>query len=138
MPVFSSLVFRNPKHLSVVRQSTGFTLLEVMIALAILSVASAGLVTATGHYLRQSQLIEEKTVASWVADNWVNELRLSDRAPGEGLLKAQASMANREWDLEAQVTRTASPLLYRLEITVRQQNDDRPLSVQTTFLRAER
>ncbi|MBB1485855.1 type II secretion system minor pseudopilin GspI [Oceanospirillum sediminis] len=120
------------------RRIAGFTLLEVMIALAILSVASAGLVSATGGYLRQTQKIEDKVLAAWVADNWLNELRLTERAPDVGMLKAEASMADRQWDLQADVIQTNSPLLYRLEIEVRRQEDPEAVLIHlTAFLRAE-
>ena len=120
------------------KRMVGFTLLEVMIALAILSVASAGLVSATGGYLRQTQKIEDKVLAAWVADNWLNELRLAESAPTAGGLKAEASMAGRQWDLQADVIQTNSPLLYRLEIEVRRQEDpDAVLTHLTAFIRAE-
>ncbi len=119
----------------------GFTLLEVMVALAILSVASAGLITATGGYLKQSQKVEEKVIAAWVADNWLNELRLAETTPDSDEVKAEANMAGREWLLSAQVIDTASEHLKRLEIKVRRADDGDKgavLSQLTAFLRSKR
>ena len=119
----------------------GFTLLEVMVALAILSVASAGLITATGGYLKQSQKVEDKVIAAWVADNWLNELRLAETAPDSEEVKAEANMAGREWLLSAQVIDTASVHLKRVEIEVRRADDGDKgavLSQLTAFLRSER
>ncbi len=119
----------------------GFTLLEVMVALAILSVASAGLITAAGGYLKQSQKVEDKVIAAWVADNWLNELRLAETAPDSDEVKAEANMAGREWLLSAQVVDTASAHLKRIEIEVRRADDGDKgavLSQLTAFLRSER
>lgn len=124
------------------RRQQGFTLLEVMIALAILAVASAGLVTAAGGYIKQSQRLEDKVFAAWAAENWLNELRLADSAPEVGELQAQAEMAGRQWLLSAQVTRTSAEQLSRLEIKVYDQSltpaptVDSPFVAQlTAFLR---
>lgn len=122
----------------------GFTLLEVMVALAILSVASAGLITAAGGYLKQSQKVEDKVIAAWVADNWLNELRLADTVPESEQIKAEASMAGREWALTAQVIDTASEHLKRVEIEVRRVDEDdkgdkgAALAQLTAFLRSQR
>ena len=51
------LTYRRNRH-SGIRSQQGFTLLEVMIALAILAVASAGLLTASSGYVRQSSQLE--------------------------------------------------------------------------------
>ncbi|OPX55033.1 general secretion pathway protein I [Oceanospirillum multiglobuliferum] len=132
--------------LSAIRKHSqqGFTLLEVMIALAILAVASAGLVTAAGGYIKQSQRLEDKVFAAWAAENWLNELRLAEKAPEVGEASAQAEMAGRQWLLRAQVSSTSSAQLRRLDIKVYDQslspdpNSDSPFSAQlTAFVRSQ-
>lgn len=102
----------------------GFTLLEVMIALAILAVASAGLLTSAGAYIRQSQHLESKVFAAWAAENWLNELRLADSAPSLGESSAQAELGGRLWLLKAQVSATSADTLRRIEIKVYDQDQN--------------
>ncbi|EHX1221234.1 type II secretion system minor pseudopilin GspI, partial [Escherichia coli] len=47
----------------------GFTLLEVMIALVIFSLAVMAVLQIASGTLSNQQVLEEKTVAGWVAEN---------------------------------------------------------------------
>ena len=51
------------------RVNRGFTLVEVMIALVVFSVVSVALVRNTTQSLRQAGMIQEKTIAWWLAEN---------------------------------------------------------------------
>lgn len=96
----------------------GFTLLEVMIALAILAIASAGLLIASSGFVRQSSLMEQKVIAGWAADNWLTELRLASSPPSIGESRAEATLAGHRFLLKAQTQATESPHLVRVEIRV--------------------
>ena len=50
-------------------KSAGFTLLEVMVALAICAMAGIAAMQATGEHINHLSSIEEQTYASWVAEN---------------------------------------------------------------------
>ena len=60
-------------------KSTGFTLLEVMVALAICAMAGIAAMQATGEHINHLSSIEEQTYASWVAEN----VMVEQRAKGE-------------------------------------------------------
>ncbi|MFL9212451.1 type II secretion system minor pseudopilin GspI [Escherichia coli] len=47
----------------------GFTLLEVMLALAIFALAATAVLQIASGALSNQQILEEKTVAGWVAEN---------------------------------------------------------------------
>ncbi len=122
----------------------GFTLLEVMIALAILAVASAGLLTASSGFVRQSGQLEQRVVANWAAQNWMNELRLSGTPPRIGESRAEAQLAGRRFLLKAETRSTESPLLVRVELKVfsHEKGDavsspDFALAQLTSFMRME-
>lgn len=121
----------------------GFTLLEVMIALAILAVASAGLLTASSGFVRQSGQLEQRVVANWAAQNRMNELRLSGFPPQIGESRAEAELAGRRFLLKVQTSATESPLLLRVELQVfsheegETDNQDYALAQLTSFLRTE-
>ena len=54
----------------------GFTLLELLIALAILAIVSAAVFSRGGDTVRQLYGMEQRTLARWVAENEVAEMRL--------------------------------------------------------------
>lgn len=117
----------------------GFTLLEVMIALAVLSVCSAGLISAVSQTIRQGGRLEEKTLATWVANNQIAEMRATRAYPRIGRQTARASMADRDWALDIQTFRTPTRDLRRVEVgvAVRQagfQGEISPVVVVTTYL----
>ncbi|WP_051206171.1 type II secretion system minor pseudopilin GspI [Oceanospirillum maris] len=121
----------------------GFTLLEVMIALAILAIASAGLLTASSGYLRQSAQLEQNVVANWAAQNWINELRLVGVAPEIGEGRVEAQLAGRRFLLTSDVKATDSPFLVRVDIKVFAHEEGQlnqgtyALAQLTTFMRSE-
>jgi general secretion pathway protein I len=54
----------------------GFTLLEVLVALAVFAVLAGAVTSASQHVLAQTQGSRDRLFASWIADNHLNELRL--------------------------------------------------------------
>ncbi len=59
------------------RPATGFTLVEVMVALAIVAITLGAGIKAAGALTDNSQRIVEVTSAQWCAENQLTELRLS-------------------------------------------------------------
>lgn len=57
----------------------GFTLLEVMLALAIFALAAMAVLQIASGALSNQQILEEKTVAGWVAENQTALLYLMTR-----------------------------------------------------------
>ncbi|MCE5975624.1 type II secretion system minor pseudopilin GspI [Pseudomonas sp. JR33AA] len=55
----------------------GFTLLEVLVALAIFAVLAAAVTAASQHVLAQTQGARDRLFASWIADNRLTELGLN-------------------------------------------------------------
>lgn len=55
----------------------GFTLIEVMVALAIVAVTLGAGIKAAGALADNAQRINEVTAAQWCADNELTELRLT-------------------------------------------------------------
>ena len=57
----------------------GFTLLEVMLALAIFALVAMAVLQIASGALSNQQILEEKTVAGWVAENQTALLYLMTR-----------------------------------------------------------
>ena len=96
----------------------GFTLLEIMVALAIFATLATAVLSASQYVLKQSAAAEERLLAAWLADNQLNELRLQS-----GLANGQSQhalhMANRDWRLRQRIADTTEPRLLKVEIEVR-------------------
>jgi len=65
------------------RRNQGFTLLEVLIALLVVAIAVAALARVGSQALNTQFEAEQRTLALWVADNQIAELRLEPPAPSE-------------------------------------------------------
>ncbi|UXH80976.1 type II secretion system minor pseudopilin GspI [Roseateles amylovorans] len=62
-------------------RSTGFTLIEVLIALAIISVSLAAFVRLTSQTTTQVGLLDARSLAMLSAQNSLHELRMDDTLP---------------------------------------------------------
>lgn len=91
------------------KRSGGFTLLEVLVALAIFALVAASVLTATVRSLQTAARLEEKTLAMWIADNRLTELQLAPSPAATGMDAGEVQFAGRQWQWqsEVQVTREA-------------------------------
>jgi general secretion pathway protein I len=103
-----------------VKRPAGFTLLEVLVALAVLAIAMGAIIHAATQSINTTATLRDRTFAGWVARNQVNALLLELKPwPEEGSRAGSAELANRVWRWEARFYRTDDPDLRRLELTVR-------------------
>ena len=96
----------------------GFTLLEVLIALLILSISYMALATATGDSILGAGYLEEKTLASIVAQNRLAEIKLAP-FPAIEHTKTNVAMAGREWEVATDITDSGTLDIRKISITVR-------------------
>jgi general secretion pathway protein I len=116
------------------RRATGFTLLEVLVALAVLAIAMGAIINAVTQSIANTAYLRDQTFASWVALNKVHEWLLDPEPwPEEGFLQGNADLANRTWRWQARFAKTDDPDLRRLEVTVRSVENSASLSVITAF-----
>lgn len=116
------------------RRSTGFTLLEVLVALAVLAIAMGAIINAATQSIASTAYLRDQTFASWVALNKINELLLNPEPwPKEGYLEGNADLANHAWRWEARFVKIDDPDLRRLQVTVRSTENAPALSMLTAF-----
>lgn len=65
-------------------RGAGFTLIEVLVALAIVAIALATGIKAAGALVRNGERLAEVSAAQWCADNKLTGLRLEQQFPGVG------------------------------------------------------
>ena len=66
------------------RRQTGFTLLEVLVALAVVAVALAALVKTGADHARNTTYLQERTLAHWAGQNLLTEFQTGMRVVAEG------------------------------------------------------
>lgn len=96
----------------------GFTLIEVLIATAVLALALGAFIAAGAHYADYARYIHDKTLAQWVAHNQLVEYQLAGDWPGTGTQEDDADMGNRKWHWRAKISDSPDPALRRIDIQV--------------------
>lgn len=96
-----------------------FTLLEVLVALAVLALALGALVRAGGEQARSMDHLRTKSFAEWVAADQLARSRLADPWPETGTQHGIARMGRRQWHWRQSVTRTQDEDIRRIEVAVR-------------------
>jgi general secretion pathway protein I len=99
-------------------KSSGFTLLEVLIALTILAISSLAVINQTSQSLQQRQRLEQKTIALWVAENQLNALRVVKEWPSTGRRSNSITLLNVNWRVLTEISTTADPLLRKITVNV--------------------
>ena len=115
----------------------GFTLLEVLIALVVLSLSLGAVIQATGDYTVNQAYLRDRTFALWVARNVLAQYQLENAWPGVGERKGTMAMGRREWDWLARISQTEEAELRRLDVEVRLLDADdttAPLALLSGFL----
>ena len=79
------------------KKNTGFTLLEVMVALFIVAVALGGAIKVIGNASQNAARLADRTFANWVALNQMAELRIKGEWPRVGETKGEQEMSGRTW-----------------------------------------
>lgn len=113
----------------------GFTLLEVLVALAVLAIALGALLEAAGSSAANLAYQRDRTLAAWVADNVATDIILSATAPTPGIKRGRTRMADQEWTWELTTRATDDPGLRRLDIAVSRAGSGQTISRLSAFAR---
>lgn len=117
-------------------RQNGFSLIEVVIALAVLAIALSALINSTSTATANTISLRDKTMAHWVAMNKIAAIRLSGEWPKLGITKGKSTLAEREWEVESTINSTPEPSIRRIDIRVRKPGDpkDTSLTLLTGFI----
>lgn len=96
----------------------GFTLIEVMAALVIVSLGMLAVIQAVSSTASNTAYLREKTVAHWVAMNRLTDVRLSAQPPPVGRTSGEATMGNLRWRWAVTVSATDVPSMSRVDVDV--------------------
>ncbi len=99
--------------------ASGFTLIEVLAALVIVSLGMLGVIEAVTQEARNGTYLREKTLAHWIAMNVVTDQRLKIAPPPVAESSDDVEFAGRRWHWTMKVTQTQVQSLRRMDVTVR-------------------
>ena len=98
----------------------GFTLIEVLVALAIVAIGMAAVLEALTSSANTALYLQEKTFAEWVALNRIETVRLSGNVPGTGTSSDSIDYAGRSWQWQQKVTDVQrAPGVRQIEVDAR-------------------
>ena len=102
------------------RTNKGFTLLELLIAMAIFATAGIAIMQATSAHIRSITFLEDSTLAGFIASNQMQLAMLDTTWPGKEKQQGEVEQGNRKW-------------IWQLENIKLDDNDLRLLKVQVSL-----
>ena len=96
----------------------GFTLLEILVAVAILAIALAATTRAASVATDGSFETRARLLATWAAENRVAELRARAIFPNTGTSTVEATEGDASFVIEQTVSDTANPAIRKVELAV--------------------
>ena len=117
------------------RRSTGFTLIEVMVALAIVAIALAAGSRAASSVVGTSQRLSDVVLAQWCADNQLVGWRISGSVPAVGKTTFTCAQLGRNFKGTLKVTPTPNPQFRRVDAVVANEDDRELLTISTVMTR---
>ena len=97
----------------------GFTLLEVLVALAILAISAMAISRQIANGHSHQQQLAYKTTAMIIAENELATLMLSEQWPALGREENTLQWGGLDWQLEREVAATSEPWLRQINIKIR-------------------
>lgn len=104
-------------------RARGFTLIEVVVALAIVGIGMFAVFKTIGDTANNVTFLRDRTIAAWVADNRIAEMRLTGQMPSVDETEGDVEMAGRRWHWVAKVSQTPVDGIRRIDISVRREGD---------------
>jgi general secretion pathway protein I len=97
----------------------GFTLLEVLIALAIVAMSAGALLGTVTSSASNISYLKDKTLAEWVALNRLSEIRVGQQFPVTGKRTGFSEMGGMKWQWEQEVTELPFKGLWQIDVRAR-------------------
>lgn len=123
------------------KNAGGFTLLEVLVALTIFSVAAASLIFSDGQAVRQIAHVQNKVMSSWLAEKELNQLYAKNTWLEKGIHGKSESFDNRPWYVQTEVTEWKHPSIHQVNIHIysgEEPKKDQKIYQLTGFIRKKK
>ena len=117
------------------RTQPGFTLIEVLVALAIVAIALGAGFRAAGALTNNAQRLTDVTAAQWCADNQLTELKLTRQFPSVGESDFSCDQLGHRYGGKLLVRPTLNPNFRRVDAVIRDEADMPLLRLSTIAAR---
>lgn len=117
------------------KRFSGFTLIEMLLALAVFAYAASSILSVLGQTAKNLSDIEEMTFASWVANDRLVELQADKTWPPKDKAKGERELAGQKWYWLQKVEKSEEPNLRKVNVEVRlDQSAKSSLYMLSTFV----
>lgn len=102
------------------RKSSGFTLIEVLVAMAIIAIALIAITRNLSLATKQMDYIQDRTIAHWVAMDIIAQTRIGIIAPPNagGNTNGNETMFNKSWNWQLYSVATTQPRVLQIQVVV--------------------
>ena len=107
-----------PSHLATHARRCGFTLIEILVALALLAVALAAGMRALAQGADGASTLKARTLALWVAQNRLAAAQIAPESLVAGERRGDALQAGMAFVWTVKVSGTPNPAFQRIDIAV--------------------
>jgi general secretion pathway protein I len=111
-----------------------FTLVEVMVALAIIALSLTAVAAKMGRMIDTSNSMRERTYASWIAQNKITELRLANVLPEVSATSGEVEYANSTWRWRAVISESGIENLFRVDVSISYADGENVVRTVTGFI----
>lgn len=115
-------------------KSKGFTLIEVMVALAIAALGLAAVAASVSQMVDAATSMKQRTYADWIAQNKIAEMRLANVVPETSSSSGELQYAGSEWAWRATVSETGVENLFRVDVAVSVPGNEAVIRTVTGFI----
>jgi general secretion pathway protein I len=109
----------------------GLTLIEVLVALAIVAVSLAAGMKASGGLVNNTQRLADTLAAQWCADNQLTRLRLEKQFPSTGDSDFSCEQAGQTYTGSLMVRPTPNPNFRRVDVRMSNSGNQPLLQIST-------
>ncbi|MBB85837.1 type II secretion system minor pseudopilin GspI [Abyssibacter sp.] len=99
------------------RTEGGFTLLEVLVAVAMVGIALAAVLVSTSATISNAGRFRDVTIGTLVARNVLIEFQVRDEWPDVGESDGDIEIGGRDWTWEALVSETPDENIRRIDVS---------------------
>jgi len=126
-------------NLNITNQQQGFTLIEIIISLVVISVALGAVIATTGNSIKHGAHIKEKTIALWVAQNAIAEISIENKWPSKGIKSDKSTMAGKNWFIKSEIKQTPNKNIRKMDLSVfsDKKTEDKVVSLTTYILKPQ-